>query len=898
MSVVETTKEIMAAQLPQQQSSIQKQKEEYESILTKTNELILQLEQEKQTLKANSKKREKEEEEQWVRFQSQYDAALKQKQLCESALQDVDKVITTLEQEKEKLMELKTNKETEEEMAQWQVKYDDAMTKKNEAELKLKGEKERLSELRGKQSAYLKAREEDEDATWREFQERYDSALKERKECEADYLLKVKKAEEAVMLQGGDEETVEEEETKEEDAVSSKSLSPPLDESSPQSEEDKENDIGEGGGEDVALITDRSAIAPNDSDAAEMSSAGTQNSDKVEVDDNSFIGEVSTIISESQQNVNNDDGDDDNDELNETRLQEEASTQNQSNQMMTYDGNDDDTSLGATTISSRAAEYKKDLSALDKFLPPAEDENSFVSGRSSSRSISSRSIRRRNVIKPMDLDELSSTSTLPTAREGAVFVAKIDGTVEEKSSSLDDDKNVVQSNPQCDDEQFAMVVRDPKQKAPRPTNLEPEEGRAALYLGNDPPGESPNKRPYIDPNDDAINDSSSNSDTGGQGRRCRNVQWVDPKHVHEEDIDFGLLSIYERMAGRSASNEQSSANNLSKAQQQPVTDPPEDLPKNNYHPEGDDDSSSAKAKRTKASILRDNRRIRIATISSGYKTANYFVREDLDTRIYFHELEDAVNYMTRRGYARMKKEDEGEWHKLIGKAHGVVKIGPTKKKQRYRKGKLIMVLSKEINDNDDDNEYKRTHHDDSSNATEHTSLGRSVRCGFKSYSEKFLAEQEADKQSTLLQLTNGEGVDGAGHLLQLTNGDVLSAVDEATLESSKASASMGSDRKGVYGGGVRYFTSDNNDDESSDHHSDESEEDEESGENVYEEFDEDYSGEYQEEQEEMHEVEGSMGSMFSEEESFRDNRSTGVDSVSDSSTITSSYPTPSHRKGT
>eukprot|EP00985_Skeletonema_marinoi_P015272 scaffold7853_cov168-Skeletonema_marinoi.AAC.1 len=59
---------------------------------------------------------------------------------------------------------------------------------------------------------------------------------------------------------------------------------------------------------------------------------------------------------------------------------------------------------------------------------------------------------------------------------------------------------------------------------------------------------------------------------------------------------------------------------------------------------------------------------------------------------------------------------------------------------------------------------------------------------------------EAAKQSTLLQLTNGDGVDGAGHLLQLTNGEVLSSVDEATLESSKDS--MGSDRKGVYGGGV------------------------------------------------------------------------------------------------
>ena len=67
-----------AAQLPQQSS-----KEDYESILTKTNELILQLEQEKQSLQTNSKTREEEEEQQWIQFQSQYDAALKHKQQSE-----------------------------------------------------------------------------------------------------------------------------------------------------------------------------------------------------------------------------------------------------------------------------------------------------------------------------------------------------------------------------------------------------------------------------------------------------------------------------------------------------------------------------------------------------------------------------------------------------------------------------------------------------------------------------------------------------------------------------------------------------------------------------------------------------------------------------------------------
>ncbi|KAL7523380.1 hypothetical protein ACHAXR_000150, partial [Thalassiosira sp. AJA248-18] len=65
--------------------------------------------------------------------------------------------------------------------------------------------------------------------------------------------------------------------------------------------------------------------------------------------------------------------------------------------------------------------------------------------------------------------------------------------------------------------------------------------------------------------------------------------------------------------------------------------------------------------------------MRIATISSGYKKANFFVREDLDTRIYFHQLEDAIGYMARRGYSKMRGEEEREWKMLLGKAHGVVK---------------------------------------------------------------------------------------------------------------------------------------------------------------------------------------------------------------------------------
>ena len=233
-----------------------------------------------------------------------------------------------------------------------------------------------------------------------------------------------------------------------------------------------------------------------------------------------------------------------------------------------------------------------------------------------------------------------------------------------------------------------------------------------------------------------------------------------------------------------------------------------------------------------------------------------------------------------------------------------------------------MILSKEINDIDEDEYKQNVYNCDASEAnTERTSLGGSVRCGYKSYSEKFLAEQEAAKQNTLLQLTNGVDADGAGHLLQLTNGEALSAVDEASLEASNPS--LGSDRKGVYGGGVRYFTKDSSMYEESEAQSsdeerfedddddgeEEEEEEEESDEEVDEEEESDYisgqSGMYEEyaeeeeEQEEMYEVEGSMGSMFSNEEtSFIDQRSAGVDSLSASSTISSGYPAPLQRKST
>lgn len=52
----------------------------------------------------------------------------------------------------------------------------------------------------------------------------------------------------------------------------------------------------------------------------------------------------------------------------------------------------------------------------------------------------------------------------------------------------------------------------------------------------------------------------------------------------------------------------------------------------------------------------------------------FFVREDLDTRIYFNQLEDAIGYMGRRGYAKMRPEEEEEWRGTLEKAHKVVKV--------------------------------------------------------------------------------------------------------------------------------------------------------------------------------------------------------------------------------
>ena len=85
-----------------------------------------------------------------------------------------------------------------------------------------------------------------------------------------------------------------------------------------------------------------------------------------------------------------------------------------------------------------------------------------------------------------------------------------------------------------------------------------------------------------------------------------------------------------------------------------------------------------------------NSRLRIATISCGFKRSNYFVREDLDTRIYFSSIEDALGYMSVRGYSKMFGEEELEWRELFRRAHGVVKVSTQLCRERFCDNFCIM----------------------------------------------------------------------------------------------------------------------------------------------------------------------------------------------------------------
>jgi len=511
--------------------------------------------------------------------------------------------------------------------------------------------------------------------------------------------------------------------------------------------------------------------------------------------------------------------------------------------------------------SSRQSGTKLNLA----FLPVRQHSATSSGGSYYSRS-SKHSVRRKDVIKPV---ALAPEHPAPTPSPPKDDANKDSARLVVPSSQPLKSQWSLPSNPQagCADllavspnentytnytlpaasEQYALVIRNNNNNA-SPRGIDPSE--TTRGNGRDPPGEEPAARP-----------SPSSSP---YAKKYRNVQWVDPKTITDEsEIDYDILNRY-----RALSPEYS-----------PYT----------YRGPG---------------TMGEPRRIRIATISSGYKTANFFVREDLDQRIYFHELEDAVSYMARRGYARMERGEEMEWMKLLGRAHQVVKVGPTKKKQRYRKGKLVIIMFKPIlNGVDHYSDVKKRNHISSdvsttSTATTHTSLGRSIRCGYKSYSEKFLAEQEYEKKQGLLMLTNGESMDAPGNkqsntaapLLQLTNGvSTLSLVEEekSRSTSSDKSSTNSNARRGVYGGGIRYFTPDRSYEE------DEESDDEESSEDEEKDYDEEDNGP----SEEFIEVEGSdMGSMFSEEEESYRPPNDGIESVA-SSTINSEMSSIARNSG-
>eukprot|EP00970_Alexandrium_tamarense_P003685 scaffold595_cov182-Alexandrium_tamarense.AAC.4 len=548
-----------------------------------------------------------------------------------------------------------------------------------------------------------------------------------------------------------------------------------------------------------------------------------------------------------------------------------------------------------STTSENEKSMSSNLRALDLPVVPLRNVSGGHSVSSRASKASKRSVRRRDVIKPVAVLPSTTREKKEENHPAAVVLHPI------QPSSQWAVEDAAQSNPQgaptenADnapiDNSLALVLHSSSKQQ---RGIDPDEAIRGGGNGRDPPGESPSARPIFDyryagngsggsTGSNESGSAASGSDAGGAyRRRFRNVQWVDPKSIEDEnEIDFGILAKYERFSAHDAAD---------------------------YTEYGSDQSSTR-------NTMGDSR-IRIATISSGYKKANFFVREDLDQRIYFHDLEDAISYMARRGYAKMEKNTEKEWMKLLARAHQVVKVGPTKKKQRYRKGKLILIMTKPILDKNDTgaSKYKdkasSSQISTTSTATTHTSLGRSIRCGYKSYSEKFLAEQEQERCQMLL--TNGEAgpmppssqrlmltaVDpepSAAALLQLTNG-AMSVLDEGEGEdksrSTSSKKSSNSDaRRGVYGGGVRYFTPDKSYDEDSEDRLSVEEEEEDTEEEVFESDDE----EGETEQEGVDFKNSDLGSMISEEESYR-NQNDGVSSVA-SSTINSEMPSIVRQSG-
>jgi len=83
----------------------------------------------------------------------------------------------------------------------------------------------------------------------------------------------------------------------------------------------------------------------------------------------------------------------------------------------------------------------------------------------------------------------------------------------------------------------------------------------------------------------------------------------------------------------------------------------------------------------------------IATISAGFEKGDFLVREEQGNRVYFDFFEEAFNYISNKGYARMSREDEKHWVDLMNVIHDSVKGG-----MKYNTGTLLMVLSRSNGD--------------------------------------------------------------------------------------------------------------------------------------------------------------------------------------------------------
>jgi hypothetical protein len=193
--------------------------------------------------------------------------------------------------------------------------------------------------------------------------------------------------------------------------------------------------------------------------------------------------------------------------------------------------------------------------------------------------------------------------------------------------------------------------------------------RLVIQKQVDPPGEAPTNHPIVctdlmivpggGSTSTSTSDGYSNSNSHYRSSGYQNtVLWMDPKNVHDPNlVDWNVLRRYDNLMSSSLHHHHQHHHHQhhhSPLQQQ------------HYHHHHHHHHHQQQ--------LLSNPRTRIATISTGFKAATYFVREDLDTRIYFAQLEDAIGYMGRRGYVKMRPEEEKEWRGILENAHKVVKV--------------------------------------------------------------------------------------------------------------------------------------------------------------------------------------------------------------------------------